>query len=43
MVETDILYLNLAGMDVVVLDTAKVATDLLESKSSLYSGRLIMA
>lgn len=36
---TDVLYLNLAGTDVIVLDSSKAATDLLESRSSLYSGR----
>ncbi|KAJ2934996.1 hypothetical protein H1R20_g2118, partial [Candolleomyces eurysporus] len=36
---TDILYLNIAGNDIIVLDTSKVAADLLETRSSLYSGR----
>ena len=40
--ETDILYLNIAGMDVIVLDSSKVATDLLETRSSLYSGRFVI-
>lgn len=39
---TDILYLNMAGTEVVVLDTSKPATDLLESRSSLYSGRWVV-
>ncbi|KAJ2928446.1 hypothetical protein H1R20_g8642, partial [Candolleomyces eurysporus] len=39
---TDLLYLNLAGTDFVVLDTSKAATDLLENRSSLYSGRAYM-
>ncbi|KAJ2928435.1 hypothetical protein H1R20_g8645, partial [Candolleomyces eurysporus] len=36
---TDILYLNLAGTDFIVLNTSKIATDLLENRSSIYSGR----
>ncbi|RXW19972.1 hypothetical protein EST38_g5879 [Candolleomyces aberdarensis] len=36
---TDILYLNLAGTDFIVLDTSKGATDLLETRSSIYSDR----
>ncbi|KAJ3519719.1 hypothetical protein NMY22_g13072 [Coprinellus aureogranulatus] len=36
---TDVLYINVAGTDIVVLDSSKAATDLLESRSSLYSGR----
>ena len=42
MAETDILYLNIAGTEIVVLDTSKVATDLLENRSSIYSGRLVV-
>ncbi|TEB31967.1 hypothetical protein FA13DRAFT_1709429 [Coprinellus micaceus] len=38
--ETDILYLNIAGTEIIVLNTSKVATDLLENRSSMYSGRL---
>lgn len=37
--DTDVLYLNIAGTELIVLDTAKAALDLLESRSSLYSGR----
>ncbi|RXW12655.1 hypothetical protein EST38_g13199 [Candolleomyces aberdarensis] len=37
--DTDILYLNMAGTEIIVLDTSKAATDLLETRSSLYSGR----
>ncbi|RXW22177.1 hypothetical protein EST38_g3684 [Candolleomyces aberdarensis] len=36
---TDILYLNIAGKDIMVFDTSKTATDLLENRSSLYSSR----
>ncbi|KAJ3540447.1 hypothetical protein NMY22_g4293 [Coprinellus aureogranulatus] len=39
---TDVLYINIAGTDIVVLDSSKAATDLLESRSSLYSGRARM-
>jgi hypothetical protein len=42
MADTDILYLNIAGTEIVVLDTSKVATDLLENRSSIYSGRLVV-
>ncbi|TFK24129.1 cytochrome P450 [Coprinopsis marcescibilis] len=37
--DTDILYLNVAGTNMVILDTAEVAADLLEQRSSIYSGR----
>ncbi|RXW15358.1 hypothetical protein EST38_g10494 [Candolleomyces aberdarensis] len=36
---TDVLYLNIAGTELIVLDTSQAATDLLETRSSLYSGR----
>ncbi|KAJ2922489.1 hypothetical protein H1R20_g14607, partial [Candolleomyces eurysporus] len=36
---TDILHLEMAGTHIIVLDNYEVATDLLESRSSLYSGR----
>ncbi|TFK25117.1 cytochrome P450 [Coprinopsis marcescibilis] len=36
---TDILYLNVAGTNIIVIDTAEVANDLLEKRSSIYSGR----
>ncbi|KAJ3516113.1 hypothetical protein NLJ89_g1321 [Agrocybe chaxingu] len=36
---TDILYLNFAGTNVVVLDTYEAAYDLLDKRSSIYSGR----
>ncbi|KDR66571.1 hypothetical protein GALMADRAFT_80669 [Galerina marginata CBS 339.88] len=39
---TDILYLNVAGTSLVVLDTSEAATDLLEKRSSLYSDRARM-
>ncbi|KAJ3516119.1 hypothetical protein NLJ89_g1327 [Agrocybe chaxingu] len=37
--DTDILYLNFAGTDLIVLDTSEAANDLLERRSSNYSGR----
>jgi len=37
--DTDILYLNIAGQSIVVLDTVEAATELLEKRSSIYSGR----
>ncbi|RXW13378.1 hypothetical protein EST38_g12477 [Candolleomyces aberdarensis] len=36
---TDVLYLNIAGTEMIILDSSKAATDLLETRSSLYSGR----
>ncbi|CAA7261116.1 unnamed protein product [Cyclocybe aegerita] len=37
--DTDILYLNFAGTDLIVLDTSEAANELLERRSSNYSGR----
>ena len=37
--DTDILYLNVAGQSIVVLDTFEAANELLERRSSLYSSR----
>ncbi|KAF8960141.1 cytochrome P450 [Flammula alnicola] len=37
--DTDILYLNVAGTSIVILDTRDVALELFEKRSSLYSGR----
>jgi len=37
--ETDILYLNVAGQSIIVLDTFEAANELLERRSSLYSSR----
>lgn len=41
-IDTDILYLNVAGTNVIILDTLETATDFLEKKSSIYSGRYIL-
>ena len=37
--DTDILRLSVAGTTLIVLDTSEAATELLEKKSSIYSGR----
>ncbi|KAJ2930258.1 hypothetical protein H1R20_g6806, partial [Candolleomyces eurysporus] len=37
--KTDILHLQIAGTHIIVLDNYEVAMDLLESRSSIYSGR----
>ena len=39
LVSGPIVYINLAGQDVVVLNTLKVAADLLDRRSSIYSSR----
>jgi len=39
--DTDILYLNVAGQSIVVLDTAEAVTELLEKRSSVYSSRSV--
>ncbi|KAG6908814.1 hypothetical protein DXG01_003167 [Tephrocybe rancida] len=36
---SDIIHLDVAGQSIIVLDTAEVATELLEKRSSIYSGR----
>ena len=40
--DTDILYLNVAGTSLVVLDTSEAAMELLEKRSSIYSGRSLL-
>ena len=35
----DIIYLNILGEDMVILNSVEVAKDLLERRSSIYSGR----
>lgn len=37
--DSDIIHLDVAGTSIIVLDTAEAATELLEKRSSLYSGR----
>jgi len=37
--DTDVLYLNVAGTSLVVLDSAEASLELLEKRSSIYSGR----
>jgi len=39
--DTDILHLNVAGTDLIVVDTHEAAVDLFERRSSVYSGRLV--
>ncbi|KAF8960404.1 cytochrome P450 [Flammula alnicola] len=39
---TDIMHLDVAGTSFIVLDTSEVAIDLLEKRSSIYSGRARM-
>ncbi|KAG5732706.1 O-methylsterigmatocystin oxidoreductase [Termitomyces sp. T112] len=39
---SDIIHLNIAGTSIIVLDNAKVAIDLLEKRSSIYSSRARM-
>ncbi|KII84568.1 hypothetical protein PLICRDRAFT_117453 [Plicaturopsis crispa FD-325 SS-3] len=36
---SDILYLNLAGVSIVVINSAEIANELLERRSSIYSSR----
>jgi hypothetical protein len=40
--DTDILYLNVAGTSLVVLDSSEAAMELLEKRSSIYSGRSLL-
>lgn len=37
--DTDIIYLNVAGTSIVVLDTFEAAFQLLEKRSAIYSSR----
>ncbi|KAF8068005.1 cytochrome P450 [Lyophyllum atratum] len=37
--DSDIIHLNVAGTSIIILDTAEAAMELLEKRSSLYSGR----
>ncbi|PFH47986.1 hypothetical protein AMATHDRAFT_6246 [Amanita thiersii Skay4041] len=39
---TDIIHLNVLGTDLVILDTSEAAMELLERRSSIYSGRARM-
>ncbi|KAJ3486355.1 hypothetical protein NLJ89_g11818 [Agrocybe chaxingu] len=39
---TDIMYLNIAGQSVIVLDSAEAVNELMEKRSSVYSGRARM-
>jgi len=37
--DSEIIHLNVAGTSIVILDTFEVATELLDKRSSIYSGR----
>lgn len=37
--DSDIIHLNVAGTSIIVLDTSEAVTELLERRSSIYSGR----
>jgi hypothetical protein len=41
-IDTDILHLNVAGTNIIVIGTYQAAVDLLEKKSSIYSGRYLL-
>lgn len=38
-VDSDVIYVNLAGTSVIVLNTYEAAMELLEKRSSIYSSR----
>lgn len=38
--DTDVLYLDVMGMDMLVVDSVDAAIDLLEKKSSTYADRV---
>jgi hypothetical protein len=40
-VDSDILHLRAAGNDIVILNSFKVASDLFDKKSSIYSSRCV--
>lgn len=40
LVDTDILYLNLFGKDLITLNSAKVISDLLDKRSKIYSDKV---
>ena len=39
--DTDVLHVDAAGTNIIVLDSYQAAVDLLEKKSSIYSGRWV--
>ncbi len=41
--ESDILYLNTAGTSIIILNTYEAAIELLERRSTLYSGRSVFS
>ncbi|KAF8626942.1 hypothetical protein AX17_006442 [Amanita inopinata Kibby_2008] len=38
--DTDILHLDMMGTPIIILDTSEVTTELLEKRSTIYSGRM---
>ena len=40
MVETGIMYLNMVGTDVVVLNSSEIIADLLDKRSAIYSDKV---
>lgn len=40
LVDTDILYLNLFGKDLVILNSNKTISDLLDKRSKIYSDKV---
>lgn len=41
LIDSDIIHLDIAGKSIIVLDTITAAIELLEKKSSIYSGRSV--
>ena len=41
-IDSDIIGLNVLGSNIVVLDTLEAANDLLDKRSTLYSGRSVL-
>lgn len=39
--ESDIIHADVAGQSVIILDTLEAATELLEKRSQIYSGRSV--
>lgn len=40
-VDSEILHMQVAGLDMIVLNTPKVAIDLLDKRSAIYSSRCV--
>jgi hypothetical protein len=39
LLDTDIIHLNVAGTNIIVLDTVEATNELLEKRSAIYSDR----